>query len=76
MIILVLFFNVAIWFREGPWWLMLGFLIWEQGLLCLRFCFWIGCLGGFLLLNSLCFGTRFGNFRISDFGYPIFYHVL
>ena len=45
------------------------------GLLCLRFCFWIGCLGGFLFLNSLCFATSFGNFRIGDFDYPIFDHV-
>jgi len=76
MIILVLFFNVLIWFHEGEWLLTLGFFNWEQGLLCLRFCFWIGCLGEFLFLNCLCFDTRFGNFRIWDFDYPVFDHLL
>ena len=29
----------------------------------------MGCLGEFLFLNNLCFGTRFGNFRIWGYGY-------
>ena len=66
LIILVLFFTVAIWFREGYWRLMLGFLNWRRGAsLLFGFCFWMDCLGGFLFLNNLCFGTRFGNFRIG-----------